>query len=128
MELWKKKHESGQWLEVEAAEAMSTQSEFSALNASGIIFATDSIMQKDHGYSQSIAGDMVVETNGKAGIYSEHESCNLSESTMMSFRFWQLKKKLIMTIYIRFYHEENVQMSLIFDLRNLNYLMYHDPF
>lgn len=93
MELWKKKHESGQWLEVEAAEAMSTQSEFSALNASGIIFATDSMMKKDHGYSQSIAGDMVVETDGKAGIYSEHESCNLSESTMMSFRFWQLKKK-----------------------------------
>ncbi|CAD5196475.1 unnamed protein product [Musa acuminata subsp. malaccensis] len=66
MELWKKKHESGQWLEVEAAEAMSTQSEFSALNESGIIFATDSMMKKDHGYSQSIAGDMVVETDGKA--------------------------------------------------------------
>ncbi|URD80581.1 hypothetical protein MUK42_18665 [Musa troglodytarum] len=87
MQLWKKKHESGQWLEVEAAEAMSTQSEFSTLNASGIIFAGDSMMQKDHGYSQSIAGDMVVETDGKAGIYSEHESCNLSESTMMSFRY-----------------------------------------
>ncbi|RWW32051.1 hypothetical protein GW17_00003296 [Ensete ventricosum] len=87
MELWKKKHESGQWLEVEAAEAMSTQSEFSALNAYGITFAADSMMQKDHGYSQSIAGDMVVETDGKAGIYSEHESCNLSESTMMYLEF-----------------------------------------
>nr|XP_009401935.1 PREDICTED: uncharacterized protein LOC103985817 isoform X2 [Musa acuminata subsp. malaccensis] len=67
MELWKKKHETGQWLEVEVAEAMSTRSEFSALNASGIIFATDPMMQNDHGDAQSVTGgDMLTETDGRA--------------------------------------------------------------
>ncbi|RWW81576.1 hypothetical protein BHE74_00010026, partial [Ensete ventricosum] len=73
--LWKKKHETGQWLEVEVAEAMSTRSEFSALNASGIIFAADPMMQNDHGDAQSVTGgDMLTETDGRAGICSEHES------------------------------------------------------
>ncbi|URD78463.1 hypothetical protein MUK42_05409 [Musa troglodytarum] len=67
MELWKKKHETGQWFEVEAAEAMSIRSEVSALNASGIIFAADSMMQKDHGDSRSVSGgDIVTGSNGKA--------------------------------------------------------------
>ena len=35
-DLWKRKHETGQWLEIEAAEMMSNRSDFSALNASGI--------------------------------------------------------------------------------------------
>ncbi|KAK1260654.1 hypothetical protein QJS04_geneDACA002377 [Acorus gramineus] len=39
VELWKGKHESGQWLEIEAAEAMSTRSEFSSVNATGIVFS-----------------------------------------------------------------------------------------
>ncbi|XP_009382002.2 COP1-interacting protein 7 [Musa acuminata AAA Group] len=66
MELWKKKHETGQWLEVEAAVAMSTRSEFSALNASGIIFAADYMIQKDHVDAQSISGgDMITENDGK---------------------------------------------------------------
>ncbi|RWW12356.1 hypothetical protein GW17_00023980 [Ensete ventricosum] len=85
MELWKKKHETGQWLEVEAAEAMSIRSEVSALNASGIIFAADSMMQKDHGDSQSVSGgDMVTESNGKAGIRSEYESSDNSGSKFTS--------------------------------------------
>jgi hypothetical protein len=36
MELWKRKHETGQWVEIEAAEAMSSRTDFSAMNASGI--------------------------------------------------------------------------------------------
>ncbi|BAT94781.1 COP1-interacting protein [Vigna angularis] len=36
-DLWRRKHETGQWLEIEAAETMSNRSDFSALNASGII-------------------------------------------------------------------------------------------
>ena len=48
-ELWKRKHETGQWLEIEAAEAMSSQSDFSAMNASGIV---------------------LTENNGKAGVES----------------------------------------------------------
>ncbi|KAL9410903.1 hypothetical protein AB3S75_044639 [Citrus x aurantiifolia] len=54
-ELWKRKHESGQWLEIEA-EAMSNQSDFSALNASGIILS--SMVNKQKEFSE----------NGKAGI------------------------------------------------------------
>ncbi|KAJ1398939.1 hypothetical protein SESBI_30734 [Sesbania bispinosa] len=36
-DLWKRKHETGQWLEIEAAEMMSHRSDFTALNGSGII-------------------------------------------------------------------------------------------
>jgi hypothetical protein len=36
MELWKRKHETGQWVEIEAAEAMSSRTDFSAMNASCI--------------------------------------------------------------------------------------------
>lgn len=45
MELWKQKHETGQWVEVEAAEIMSAQSDFISLNASGIMLAADTRMQ-----------------------------------------------------------------------------------
>ncbi|XVF28580.1 hypothetical protein REPUB_Repub15cG0042300 [Reevesia pubescens] len=48
-ELWRRKHETGQWLEIEAAEAISSRSDFSAMNASGIVFS---------------------ENNGKAGVES----------------------------------------------------------
>ncbi|TKY53756.1 hypothetical protein E2542_SST25298 [Spatholobus suberectus] len=39
MSLWKRKHESGQWLEIEAAEVTPNRADFSAINASGIIFS-----------------------------------------------------------------------------------------
>ncbi|KAJ7979844.1 COP1-interacting-like protein [Quillaja saponaria] len=39
MELWKQKHETGQWIEIEAAEAMYTRSDLSVVNASGITLA-----------------------------------------------------------------------------------------
>jgi hypothetical protein len=48
MELWKRKHETGQWLEIEAAEAMSSRSDFSAMNASGIMLANVANKQKEH--------------------------------------------------------------------------------
>ncbi|KAL4296975.1 hypothetical protein GQ457_12G004340 [Hibiscus cannabinus] len=38
-ELWKRKQETGQWLEIEAAEAMSSRSDFPAMNAAGIVFS-----------------------------------------------------------------------------------------
>ncbi|XP_058101569.1 COP1-interacting protein 7-like isoform X2 [Magnolia sinica] len=47
MELWKQKHETGQWLEIEAAEAMSTQSDFSSMNAMGIVLSGDVMKQKE---------------------------------------------------------------------------------
>lgn len=40
-ELWKRKHESGQWLEIEAAEALSSRPDFSpSTNTSGIILTS----------------------------------------------------------------------------------------
>lgn len=54
-ELWKRKHETGQWLEIET-EAISNQSDFSAFNASGIILSSMANKQKE--FSE----------NGKAGI------------------------------------------------------------
>ncbi|KAF0917982.1 hypothetical protein E2562_021680 [Oryza meyeriana var. granulata] len=43
-ELWRRKHETGQWIEVEP-EAMSARSEFPPFNASGIMFMGDSMKQ-----------------------------------------------------------------------------------
>ncbi|KAE8076046.1 hypothetical protein FH972_014719 [Carpinus fangiana] len=48
MELWKRKHETGQWLEIEAAEAMSSRSDLYAMNASGIMLANVANKQKEH--------------------------------------------------------------------------------
>ncbi|XP_057546968.1 COP1-interacting protein 7 [Amaranthus tricolor] len=38
LDLWKAKHESGQWVEVEATEAMSCRSDVPSTNAAGIVF------------------------------------------------------------------------------------------
>lgn len=40
MDLWKGKHESGQWLEIEAAETVSSKSEFLTMHASGIMLSS----------------------------------------------------------------------------------------
>ncbi|KAK4539216.1 hypothetical protein RGQ29_031939 [Quercus rubra] len=57
LELWKRKHETGQWLEIEAAEAMSSRSEYSAINASGILLANE-VKQKEY--------ELGSENNGKS--------------------------------------------------------------
>ncbi|KAK0608852.1 hypothetical protein LWI29_036980 [Acer saccharum] len=56
VELWKRKHETGQWFEIEEAEAMSSQADFAALNASGIMLSAVVNKQKDE----------TSENNGKA--------------------------------------------------------------
>ncbi|TXG72345.1 hypothetical protein EZV62_000924 [Acer yangbiense] len=56
VELWKRKHETGQWFEIEEAEAMSSQADFAALNASGIMLSAVVNKQKDE----------ASENNGKA--------------------------------------------------------------
>lgn len=48
VELWKQKHETGQWIEVEP-EAMSTRSEFPPFNASGIVFMGDNMKAGESG-------------------------------------------------------------------------------
>ncbi|CAH8278527.1 unnamed protein product [Arabidopsis lyrata] len=39
VDLWKKKHETGQWVEIEATEVIATHPNISAMNDSGIMFA-----------------------------------------------------------------------------------------
>ncbi|CAL5413599.1 unnamed protein product [Camellia sinensis] len=62
VDLWKGKHETGQWLEIEAAEAMSNRSDFSAMNASGIMLSSMANKQNES------HGDLALEDNGKAAI------------------------------------------------------------
>lgn len=59
MELWKRKHETGQWLEIEAAEAMSCRSDFSCMNASGIIISHGELGVDSNGIaSNDASGNM----------------------------------------------------------------------
>ncbi|XP_050216392.1 COP1-interacting protein 7 isoform X2 [Mercurialis annua] len=60
MDLWKRKHESGQWFEVEAAEAMASRSDFASMNASGIVLSSAINKQCP----------ATPESNGKAGVDS----------------------------------------------------------
>ncbi|TVU00988.1 hypothetical protein EJB05_53565 [Eragrostis curvula] len=60
IELWKQKHETGQWIEVEP-EAMSTRSEFPPFNASGIVFMEPSSVPN-------------VEANGEDGAKADQKS------------------------------------------------------
>lgn len=47
IQLWKGKHETGQWIEVEATEDLSYSSEFSPLKSSGIVLSGDATRQKE---------------------------------------------------------------------------------
>ncbi|KAL3828261.1 hypothetical protein ACJIZ3_017063 [Penstemon smallii] len=60
MVLWKSKHETGQWLDIEASDELSSQSDFSAMNSSGIIL---SATQNKHDDSNH---ELASEINGKS--------------------------------------------------------------
>ncbi|PON37703.1 COP1-interacting protein-like protein [Parasponia andersonii] len=66
-ELWRKKHETGQWLEIEAAEAMSGRSDFSAMNTSGIMLSSVANNHKEvrEAWPESHA-ELASESNGKS--------------------------------------------------------------
>jgi hypothetical protein len=67
IELWKQKHETGQWIEVEP-EAMSTRSEFPPFNASGIVFMGDNMKQTmESGAVPNVEGNG--EDGAKTGMY-----------------------------------------------------------
>lgn len=68
MELWRRKHESGQWLEIEEAEEMSSRSDFSAMNASGIMLANVANKQKEY--------ELALENNGKASSATSAGMCS----------------------------------------------------
>ncbi|KAI0513660.1 hypothetical protein KFK09_009690 [Dendrobium nobile] len=66
-QLWKGKHETGQWIEVEPAEALSYRSEFSPLNSSGIILSGDAIRQKELVEAWPVSSqDTSTESNGNS--------------------------------------------------------------
>lgn len=54
--LWKRKHESGQWLEIEPAEVTPNRADFSAINASGVTLSN--VVTTSH-------TEMDSESNGK---------------------------------------------------------------
>jgi len=64
--LWKQKHETGQWIEVEP-EAMSARSEFPPFNPSGIMFMGDSMKQTME--TMSVSNRDASEDASKAGIF-----------------------------------------------------------
>ena len=69
MDLWKSKHETGQWVDIEAAEAMSSRSDFSSLNPSGITLSNMANKQKEfrEAWPESLS-ELASENNGKASI------------------------------------------------------------
>ncbi|KAJ1288449.1 hypothetical protein BS78_02G089800 [Paspalum vaginatum] len=70
VELWKQKHETGQWIEVEP-EAMSTRSDFPPFNAAGIVFMGDNM--KPNMESGSVNGEANGEDGAKADQKSGHQ-------------------------------------------------------
>ncbi|XP_022138344.1 uncharacterized protein LOC111009543 isoform X3 [Momordica charantia] len=68
-ELWKRKHESGQWLEIEATEALSSRPDFSpSTNTSGIILTSVTDKQKESREAWSESQNEPSPTNkGNAG-------------------------------------------------------------
>ncbi|KZV33737.1 hypothetical protein F511_33479 [Dorcoceras hygrometricum] len=60
--LWKSKHETGEWLEIEASEVLPTRSEVPAINASAIFLSgmTDKHDESNH--------ELAAEGNGKSGL------------------------------------------------------------
>ncbi|KAG9445712.1 hypothetical protein H6P81_011840 [Aristolochia fimbriata] len=73
MELWKRKHETGQWVEIEAAEAMSAHSDFSSINASGIMLSVDTRKQME--FSEGwIGSNGQSESNGKPSVGVDNNS------------------------------------------------------
>ncbi|GJN36476.1 hypothetical protein PR202_gb25381 [Eleusine coracana subsp. coracana] len=74
IELWKQKHETGQWIEVEP-EAMSTRSEFPPFNASGIVFMGDNMKQTmDSGAVPNMEANG--EDGAKAAKHVKSEVCS----------------------------------------------------
>ncbi|KAF8095070.1 hypothetical protein N665_0342s0019 [Sinapis alba] len=72
MDLWKKKHETGQWVEIEAAEVMASQANISAANDSGIVFANAANMRRDPWPGTLENSDVKSPSDSKANVNQEH--------------------------------------------------------
>ncbi|XP_077250756.1 COP1-interacting protein 7-like isoform X2 [Tasmannia lanceolata] len=73
VELWKGKHETGQWVEIEATEVKASQSDFSSMNASGIILTSET--------RHYVQGELGTESNGKT---SSDASVDISSQKLTS--------------------------------------------
>ncbi|ESQ44717.1 hypothetical protein EUTSA_v10003134mg [Eutrema salsugineum] len=71
-DLWKKKHETGQWVEIEATEVMATQPNISAMNDSGIMFANAANMRRDSWPGTPENSDVKSPTDNKPNVNQEH--------------------------------------------------------
>lgn len=69
MELWKKKHENGQWVEIEAAEAMANQLNIAAMNASGILLSN--IANKQFDSNAEMASENYVKSSADSNSGNE---------------------------------------------------------
>ncbi|XP_044487155.1 COP1-interacting protein 7-like [Mangifera indica] len=76
MDLWKRKHETGQWVEIEEAEAMSNQADFSAMNASGIMLSN--VINKQKEFSETS------ENNSRSSIGANADEKPLSDQRSSS--------------------------------------------
>ncbi|KAJ0092676.1 hypothetical protein Patl1_25625 [Pistacia atlantica] len=79
MELWKRKHETGQWVEIEEAEAMSNQSDFSAMNASGIMLSNVINKQKEFSETAENNGGASIGANADEKPPMDHQSPSTQE-------------------------------------------------
>ncbi|KAL1561717.1 COP1-interacting protein 7-like isoform X2 [Salvia divinorum] len=64
VDLWKCKHETGQWLDIEASEALSPQPNFSTFKASGIVLSSPCNNQDDSNH------ELASEHIGKSGSHN----------------------------------------------------------
>ncbi|PIN00795.1 hypothetical protein CDL12_26701 [Handroanthus impetiginosus] len=68
VDLWKSKHESGEWLDIEAAEASSTRSDFLAMNSSSIVLSATENKHEESNH------ELASEDNGKSSSISNTDN------------------------------------------------------
>ncbi|XP_044500034.1 COP1-interacting protein 7-like [Mangifera indica] len=73
-ELWKRKHETGQWVEIGEAEAMPNQSDFSTMNASGIMLSNALNQQKEFSETSENDGRASIGANADEKLPMDHQS------------------------------------------------------
>ena len=88
MNLWKEKHESGQWVEIEAMDSMSMKSDFSAMNASGIMLSSVSNKQNESqsGWAPDHNGEGDPSTGMKLCLIPVKMRC-FTNSSVLSYCF-----------------------------------------
>ncbi|KAK9087335.1 hypothetical protein Syun_029729 [Stephania yunnanensis] len=88
MNLWKEKHESGQWLDVEAPEVMSSKSVVSSMDAPGTFPFMETMRQKElHESCQDLNVDKHIESNGKVSDDANADKRSLDQHACFQVQF-----------------------------------------